>query len=124
MLAEDLLKQGWRDIRQDAAAGGEQVSAQAEEQPLDANLHDLVERLQQQRYRAPRVRRPSMPPGDGTPRPLGIPAVEETLLPRAVARLLEAISEQDLLRCSEGYRPAVGALEAVETLTIKLPGGR
>ena len=28
-LDEDLLKQGWPDIRKDAAAGGDPVSAQA-----------------------------------------------------------------------------------------------
>jgi RNA-directed DNA polymerase len=41
-----------------------------------------------------------------------------------VARLLEAIYEQDFLRCSYGYRPPIGALEAVDTLTIKLQFGR
>jgi RNA-directed DNA polymerase len=55
---------------------------------------------------------------------VGIPAVEDKRLPLAVARLLAAIYEQDFLRCSYGYRPKVGALEAVETLTIKLQVGR
>jgi RNA-directed DNA polymerase len=65
-----------------------------------------------------------MPQGEGTQRPLGIPAVEDKLLPRAGARLLAAISEQAVLRCRDGSRPQGGALEAVDTLTIKLPGGR
>jgi RNA-directed DNA polymerase len=65
-----------------------------------------------------------MPTGDGTQRPLGIPAVEDKLLQRAVARLLEAIYAQDFLRCSHGYRPHVGALDAVDTLTITLQFGR
>jgi retron-type reverse transcriptase len=124
MLNEDFLKQCWRDIRQDAAAGVDQVSAQAYEQHLDENIHHLVERLKQKRYRAQLVRRQYMPQGDGTQRPLGIPAVEDKLLPLAGARLLEAISEQDFLRCSDGYRPQVGALDAVDTRTIKLQFGR
>jgi RNA-directed DNA polymerase len=123
-LDEDFLKQCWCDIRKDAASGVDQVSAQAYEQHLDEAIHDRVERLQQQRYRAKLVRRPSMPKGDGTQRPLGMPAVEDKLLPLAVARLLEAIYEQDFLRCRYGYRPAVGALEAVATLTITLQCGR
>jgi hypothetical protein len=53
-----------------------------------------------------------------------VPAVEDTLLPRAVARLLDAIDAQDFLRGREGYRPPVGALEAVEILTLTLPSGR
>ena len=124
MLDVDVLKQGWRDIRKEAAAGVDQGSAQAYEQHLDANIHDLVERLKQKRSRATRVRRHSMPTGDGTQRPLGIPAGEDTLLQLAVARLLEAIDEQDVLRCRSGYRPQVGALEAVDTRTITLPCGR
>jgi len=124
MLDEDFLKQCWRDIRKDAATGVDQVSAQADEQHLDAHIHDLVERLKQKRYRATLVRRHSIPKGDGTQRPLGIPAGEDTLLQRAVARLLEAIYEQDFLRCSYGYRPNIGALEAVDTLTITLQCGR
>ncbi len=40
-----------------------------------------------------------------------MPAVEDKLLQVAVTRLLEAIYEQEFLRCSDGYRPGVGALE-------------
>jgi RNA-directed DNA polymerase len=99
-LQEDVLKPCWRAIRQDAAAGVEQGSAQEDAQHLDANIHHLVERLQPKRYRAKRVRRPYMPKGEGTPRPLGMPAGADTLLPRAGARLLAAISAQAFLRSS------------------------
>ena len=75
------------------------MCAQAYEQHLDENIHRLVERLKQQRSRATRVRRHSIPKGEGTQRPLGIPAGEDTLLQRAVARLLEALDEPDFLRC-------------------------
>ncbi|MDZ7412948.1 MAG: reverse transcriptase [candidate division KSB1 bacterium] len=100
MLDEDCLKQCWRDIRKDAAAGVDQVSAQEYEQHLDENIHCLVERLKQKRDRAKLVRRQESPKGEGTQRPRGIPAGEDTLLPLAVARLLEAIYAQDVLRWS------------------------
>ena len=57
-------------------------------------------------------------------RPLGIPATEDKLLQVAVKRILEAIYEQDFQRCSYGYRPGVGALDAVDKLTVKLQFGR
>ena len=52
MLNEAFLTQCWRDIRKEAASGVDQGSAQVYEQHLDDNLHPLVERLKQKRYRA------------------------------------------------------------------------
>ena len=123
-LDADVLTPCWRASRQDAASGVEQGSAQADEQPLDAHSHGLVERLQPQRSRATRVRRHDRPTGDGARRPLGLPAVADPLLPRAGARLLEALDEQACLRGRAGYRPQVGALEAVETRTSTRQCGR
>lgn len=57
-------------------------------------------------------------------RPLGIPAIEDKLVQQAVARILEAIYEQDFLRSSFGYRPQRGVLDAVKKLTIKVQFGR
>jgi RNA-directed DNA polymerase len=64
------------------------------------------------------------PKGDGRRRPVGMPAMDDTLVQSAVARRVDAISAQDFLRCSSGYRPQVGPLDAVRTLTSKLPCGR
>lgn len=124
LLNEAFLKECWCDIRQDAAYGVDRVSAEDYEQNLDENIHDLVERLKQKRYRAKLVRRQYIPKGEGKLRPLGIPAVEDKLLQLAVTRILQAIYEQDFLRCSYGYRPNVGALDAVDKLTIKLQFGQ
>src|SRR5205085_4203329 len=61
---------------------------------------------------------------NGTDRPLGIPALEDTLVQLACAKLLTAISEQDFLDCRDGYRAGRGALEAVRDLTFDLQYGR
>ena len=116
MLDEDFLKQWWRDSRKAAASGVDHVSAQAYEQHLDENIHHLVERLKQKRYRAKRVRRHDIPKGDGTQRPLGIPAVEDKLLQLAVVRLLEAIYEQDFQDSSYGFRRGRSPHEALHEL--------
>jgi RNA-directed DNA polymerase len=123
-LTEDFLKPCGRDIRKEAASGVEHGSAQASAPPLDAHIHGLGERRKPQRDRATRVRRHDMPTGDGPQRPLGMPAGEDTLRLRAVARRREALYAQDFLRCRDGARPEVGALDAVETLTLTLPCGR
>src|SRR3990170_2673555 len=124
MLNEDMLHDCWRYIRKDAAFGVDRVSAQEYEQNLGDNIQQLVERLKEKRYRAKLVRRQYIPKGNGKLRPLGIPATEDKLLQLAVKRELEAIYEQDFMRCSYGYRPNVGALDAVDKLTIKLQFGK
>jgi len=124
MLNEEMLLDSWRYIRKDAASGVDEVSAPEYEQNLEENIHKLVENLKRKRYRAKMVRRRHIPKGDGKTRPLGIPAVEDKLLQVAVKRILEAIYEQDFYRCSYGYRPNTGALEAVDKLTVKLQYGK
>ena len=123
MLNEAFLHESWRWVRKNAASGVDRVSAREYERGLTANIQGLVERLKQKRYRAQLVRRQWFPKGKDTLRPLGIPVVEDKLLQRAVARILTAIFEQDFLRCSYGYRPKVGAREAVDKLTVKLQFG-
>lgn len=122
-LNEELLRDSWRLLRKDAALGVDLVSAAEYEANLEENIHQLVERLKRKRYRARLVRRHYIPKGEGKLRPLGIPATEDKLLQLAVKRLLEAIYEQDFRPCSYGYRPRVGALEAVDQLTVKLQFG-
>ena len=122
-LNEELLRDCWRLLRKDAALGVDQVSAKEYEANLEENIHQLVERLKRKRYRARLVRRHYIPKDEGRMRPLGIPATEDKLLQLAVKRLLEAIYEQDFLSCSYGYRPRVGALEAVDQLTVLLQFG-
>ena len=124
MLNEEFLHDCWRYIKKDAAYGVDRVSAREYEENLDENIRQLVERLKRKSYRAKLVRRQYIPKGEGKFRPLGIPATEDKLLQLAVKRILEAIYEQDFLRCSYGYRPKMGALDAVDKLTVKLQFGR
>jgi RNA-directed DNA polymerase len=124
MLNEEMLKDSWQFIRKNAASGVDRVSAKEYEQNLDENIHQLVEDLKRKRYRAKLVRRVLIPKENGKTRPLGIPATQDKLLQVAVKRLLEAIYEQDFSRSSFGYRPNLGALDAVDELTIKLQFGR
>lgn len=124
MLKEENLHDCWRYIKKDAASGVDQVSAREYEENLEENIRQLVERLKRGSYRAKLVRRQYIPKGEGKFRPLGIPATEDKLLQQAVKRILEAIYEQDFMRCSYGYRPGVGALNAVDKLTVKLQFGQ
>ena len=77
----------------------------------------MLNRAKSGTYFAPPVRRGHVPKGTGQEtRPIGIPTVEDKLLQRAIAMVLEPIYEQDFLDCSYGFRPgrsAHGALRAL-----------
>jgi len=55
-------------------------------------------------------------------RPLGIPATEDKLVQVAVAKILEAIYEQDFLDTSYGYRPGRSPRAASQDLARTLQG--
>jgi hypothetical protein len=101
-LDAELWLACWHDLHKDAASGVDQRTAEAYEGNLQANIAALAQRLQAQRDRAKLVRRCSMPKENGQERPLGLPAREDKLVPRACAKLLTAIYAQDFLDCRDG----------------------
>src|SRR5712692_6822644 len=123
-LDEEMLRDSWRLIRKDAALGVDRVSAAEYEANLEETIHHLVERLKRKSYRARLVRRKYIPKGEDKQRPLGISVTDDKLVQLVGKLLVEAIYEQDFLPCSYGYRPGVGALEAVDQLMVKLQFGR
>lgn len=124
LLDESFLKECFGKLKKSAAPGVDGVTVREYEKDLDNNIHDLVERLKRNAYRAKLVRRKYIPKPGGKKRPLGIPALEDKLLQLAVATILGAIYEQDFFGFSYGYRPKTGAQRAVKELTDELFRGR
>ena len=56
-----LLHRCWRELNKRAASGVDEVTAQAYEQDLTANIEALAERLKTKRYRTKLVRRCYIP---------------------------------------------------------------
>lgn len=124
LLTEENLRWCWKLLRKDAAPGVDKVDYRQYQENLEANIHDLVERLKGKRYRAKLVRRRYIPKLNGKMRPLGIPATEDKLVQVAVAKILEAIYEEDFLPCSYGYRPKRGPQDAATELNHALHYGK
>jgi len=65
-------------------------------------------------YRAQPLRRIYIPKEDGRQRPISIPSLEDKIVQKAAADLLNAIYEQDFLDCSYGFRPGRGPQDALD----------
>jgi RNA-directed DNA polymerase len=117
LMDMDWLHEAFQRTRKDGAAGVDGMTATAYEADLEANLRSLLDRAKAGTYRAPPVRRVHIPKGTGSEtRPIGIPTLEDKVLQRAVAMLLEPIYEQDFYDCSYGFRPGRSAHQALEAL--------
>jgi len=106
-------------LRKDAASGVDGVTFQEYEKNLEANLADLVGRLKRKAYRRGWCDGSTSRRERGNSA-FGIPTLEDKLLQTAVTQLLLAIYEVDFLPCSYGYRPGLGAHDAIKALTDEL----
>src|SRR6266699_6332275 len=99
-----------------AAAGADGVTWGAYGQDLEANLQDLLDRVHRGAYRAKPSRRVYIPKADGRLRPLGIASLEDKIVQRAVAGVLNAVYEVDFLGFSYGFRPGRSPHSALDAL--------
>ena len=114
----DLLRSSYFWLKRNAAAGVDGVTWKDYEQHLEANLIDLHARVHRGAYRALPSRRKYIPKADGRQRPLGIAALEDKIVQRAVAEVLNAIYEEDFLGFSYGFRPGRGQHDALDALAV------
>jgi retron-type reverse transcriptase len=113
-LTVDWLRAAFYRVKPDSAPGVDGQSWNDYAAQLEENLRSLLDRAKSGRYVAPPVKRVHIPKGDGKEtRGIGMPTIEDKVLQRAVALLLEPIYEQEFKGFSYGFRPGRSALEAV-----------
>ena len=115
-VSVDRLRAAYGALRPKAAAGVDGVTWEAYGQNLEANLQELHERVHRGSYRAKPVRRAYIPKRDGRLRPLGIAALEDKILQRAVVEVLNGIYEADFRGFSYGFRPGRSPHDALDAL--------
>jgi len=116
----DRLREAFYQMPRHKATGIDQQTWQQYEAHLEEHLHDLADRLQRGAYRAMPVRRVYIPKPDGRKRPLGIPTLEDKLVQRVTAEVLQAIYEADFHDFSYGFRPKRSPHHALDALTVTL----
>src|SRR5271166_4375389 len=114
----DLLKDAYSWLKREAAPGVDGRTWQSYKQNLEANLVELHSRIHRGTYRALPSRRRYIPKPDGRQRPLGIAALEDKIVQRAVVEVLNAIYEEDFLGFSYGFRPGRGQHDALDALAV------
>src|SRR5688572_23354212 len=112
----DRLRGAYRALSPRAAAGVDGETWESYGQDLEANLRDLLGRVQRGAYRAKPSRRVYIPKADGRQRPLGIPTLEDKIVQRTTVEVLNAIYETDFLGFSYGFRPGRSPHDALDAL--------
>ena len=123
-LDVDMLRFAYGELKRDAAPGVDGVTWQEYGEGLDGKLADLKDRLHRGSYRAQPSRRHFIPKSDGRLRPLGIAALEDKIVQRAVVEILNAIYEADFVDFSYGFRPGRGQHDALNAAAVGINSGK
>src|SRR5882757_865014 len=123
-ISVELLEEAFLELKMNAAAGVDGLTWDAYEADFDRRIEDLHARVHSGAYRALPSRRVYIPKPDGRQRPLAIAALEDKIVQRAAAAVLNAIYEEDFLGFSYGFRPGRGAHDALDALAVGIDSRR
>ncbi len=112
------LEEAFLDLKRTAAPGVDGLTWKTYEADLGLRLEDLHSRVHRGAYRALPSRRVFIPKPDGRQRPLAVAALQDKIVQRATATVLNAIYEEDFLGFSYGFRPGRGAHDALDALMV------
>ena len=120
-VTPDALRWAFHALKRDAAAGVDGMTWALYAEGMEERLLDLHRRVQSGAYRAPPVRRVEIPKPDGGTRPLGVAALEDKIVQKAVTEIiLTPIWEPAFLGFSYGFRPGRGAHDALDALAVAI----
>ena len=115
----DALRWAFFELKKDAAPGADGMTWRMYEEGLEGRLADLHNRVHSGAYRATPSRRVNIAKPDGGTRPLGVAAIEDKIVQKAVTEIiLTPIYEAEFLGFSYGFRPGRGAHDALDALAV------
>ena len=117
-ISIDLLRVAFLALKRNAAPGVDDLTWRTYARDLDRNLTDLAARVQRGAYRALPSRRTYIAKADGRQRPLAVAALEDKIVQKATAAVLNSIYEEDFLGFSYGFRPGRGQHDALDALVV------
>lgn len=111
-----LLNEAYRRIKKGKSMGVDEVSVAEYAVNLDKNLYNLYQRLSRGQYVATPVKRIWIEKDNGKKRPIGIPALEDKIVQKAVEMILSAIYEPNFYDFSHGFRAGHSQHMAIQEL--------
>src|SRR6201988_3296197 len=117
-VSVDLLRLSFFALKKDASPGVAGLARRDYETSPEGNLEDLPQRVHRGAYRALPSRRQYIPKADGRKRPIAICALEDKIVQRAIAAVLNTIYEEDFLGFSYGFRPQRSQHDALDALMV------
>jgi len=114
-----LLRKSFSQIKKRKSAGVDKVTAKEYAKNLDENLYNLYQRLRRGQYVATPVKRVWIDKEGGKKRPIGIPALEDKIVQKAVATVLDVIYDVDFYDFSHGFREGHSQHKALQELREK-----
>ncbi|MEM5595447.1 reverse transcriptase domain-containing protein [Niallia circulans] len=119
LLNEQSLTHCHFELPNKKATGVHGTTKEQYTENLEENIMDLASRLKSKSYRPVPVRRMYIPKlNSDKKRPLGIPEHEDKIVQKGIAKVLNAIYENDFLNCSFGFRPNRNCHDALKILNF------
>ena len=119
LLNVQSLIQCHHELPNNKATGVNGTTKEQYAESLEENIMDLTSRLKSKSYRPVPVRRMYIPKlNSNKRRPLGIPEHEDKIVQKGIAKVLNAIYENDFLDCSFGFRPNRNCHDALKILNF------
>jgi RNA-directed DNA polymerase len=118
VYAIDTLRAAFYALERDAAPGVDGETWAHYSQEMEARLAELSDRVRRGAYRPRAVRRVYIPKGGKATqqRPIGVTALEDKIVQRAMVSVLNAVYEAEFAGFSYGARPGRSAHQALAAL--------
>ncbi len=115
-VTKGRLWENLKHIPKDSATGNDGITVEEAKKSFETWSEEILSKIHRQSYKPPEVKRVWIPkPGKAEKRPIGIPSIADRVLQRSVSQVLNAIYEEDFLKCSFGGRPGRGQHNALAT---------
>ena len=124
ILASDNLQQAWKRVKQNKGAAG--IDGMTVDHYLDwAKVHweNVHQGLERGYYCLLPVKRVEIPKHNGGVRLLGIPSVNDRVIPQAITQCLQPIIDPNFSEHSYGFRPNRSAHHAVKAVQSGIKQG-